>query len=64
MISEDKEEDPLQMLKYMNYIVGLLLDTDQSEKPKSGEYQSGPNNDYEELLQKAENDIRQHIRVL
>jgi len=47
----------------MNYIVQLL-----AKSPKKEDYDSRADEEqqrlsYEELLQKAENDIRQHIRV-
>lgn len=64
VVSEDREEEPHQIMKCMKYIMAVLVEAKQEDKPKSGSFQSGEgNNDYEELLQKAENDIRQHIRI-
>jgi len=63
VISEEADEDPLQVLKCMNYIVGLLIMSTQKENYKSTASRSEHNCGHEELLQKAENDIRQHIRI-
>jgi len=47
----------------MNYIMQLLVKQSKKEDYDSKMSEEGPRNSYEELLQKAENDIRQHIRV-
>ena len=60
---EDKEDDPMQILKCMNYIMQLLDKQAKKDNYDSKMSEEGARNSYEELLQKAENDIRQHIRV-
>lgn len=63
ILREDKEDDPFQILKCMNYIMQLLAKQSKKDDYNSKESEEGAQNSYEELLQKAENDIRQHIRV-
>jgi len=53
----------MQILKCMNYIMQLLDKQAKKDNYDSKMSEEGARNSYEELLQKAENDIRQHIRV-
>jgi len=65
VVKNYREEDPLQILKCMNYIVQLLAKTPKKEDydSRASEREEHQRLSYEELLQKAENDIRQHIRI-
>jgi len=63
ILREDKEDDPMQILKCMNYIMQLLDKQAKKDNYDSKMSEEGARNSYEELLQKAENDIRQHIRI-
>jgi len=63
VVKDYREEDPLQILKCLNYIVQLLAKSPRKEDYDSKASEEQQRLSYEELLQKAENDIRQHIRI-
>jgi len=75
LLNEEKESDPLILIKFMKHTIKAInrFREDNASKPKPkeqdesrSETEGEDSNEarLEALLQKAENDIRQHIRVI
>lgn len=64
----DKEKitktDPSTLLSYIREIAKYLIQVFENEENDENEENESPTNHYEELIQKLEADVRQHIRVL